>query len=451
MVSLILSVANTLFAYGFILPAMISLDLRLTLMSIAVYPLLMLIVKSFSQRLRDQQAAVQTSLSNLSDLIQEDMSGISLIKIYAQEKNEQQAFHELNDTLLNANVTLARTQNTLFPFLGGIASISLLVLLTFGSRAIADETISVGDFVAFLLYVEKLIFPTAILGFTITAYQRGVVSLERIEAILTEEPAIADQAAVNIEQPFKIQGSIETRNLSVQYPEAKNNALDKVSLKIQPGQMVAVVGPVGSGKTTLANCIPRLLDVDPGQIWIDGKDVTEIPLKVLRSAIAYVPQDSFLFSATIKNNIRYADPVASLSEVQDSAKEAKIHNEILNFPKQYDTPVGERGITLSGGQRQRSSLARALMTDAPILILDDALASVDNQTATYILERLTQQSSPKTVIFISHQLSAAAIADQILVMDQGAIAQAGTHDDLIDQPGLYQKLWNQQQLEAQLR
>ena len=447
----ILSVANTLFAYGFILPAMISLDLRLTLMSIAVYPLLMLIVKSFSQRLRDQQAAVQTSLSNLSDLIQEDMSGISLIKIYAQEKNEQQAFHELNDTLLNANVTLARTQNTLFPFLGGIASISLLVLLTFGSRAIADETISVGDFVAFLLYVEKLIFPTAILGFTITAYQRGVVSLERIEAILTEEPAIADQAAVNIEQPFKIQGSIETRNLSVKYPEAKNNALDKVSVKIQPGQMVAVVGPVGSGKTTLANCIPRLLDVDPGQIWIDGKDVTEIPLKVLRSAIAYVPQDSFLFSATIKNNIRYADPVASLSEVQDSAKEAKIHNEILNFPKQYDTPVGERGITLSGGQRQRSSLARALMTDAPILILDDALASVDNQTATYILERLTQQSSPKTVIFISHQLSAAAIADQILVMDQGAIAQAGTHDDLIDQPGLYQKLWNQQQLEAQLR
>ena len=323
-------------------------------------------------------------------------------------------------------------------------------MLTFGSRAIADGSISVGDFVALLLYVEKLIFPTAILGFTITAYQRGVVSLGRIEAILSEQAAIADHAHTNAQNTVAIQGTITAKNLTVRYPETQTNALDQVSLQIHPGEMVAIVGPVGSGKTTLANCLPRLLDVKSNQLWIDDQDITNIPLSELRSAIAYVPQDSFLFSASIKNNIRYADPVASLPQVQTSAQAARIHEEILNFPKQYETPVGERGITLSGGQRQRSSLARALMTDAPILILDDALASVDNQTATFILEQLTHQEPKKTVIFISHQLSAAAIADQILVMDQGAIVQSGTHDELLENPGLYQKLWSQQQIEARL-
>jgi ATP-binding cassette, subfamily B, multidrug efflux pump len=447
----ILSLANTTFAYAFTLPVMLAIDARLTLMSVAVYPLLMLIVKFFSQRLRDQQNQVQKSLSNLSDLIQEDMSGISLIKIYAQEENEKQAFRDLNLDLLNSNIALARTQTTLFPFLGGIASISLLVLLAFGSRAIADGGISVGDFVALLLYVEKLIFPTAILGFTITAYQRGMVSLDRIEAILTETPAIVDTAQASPVNHLEIKGAIAAQDLTLRYPGAQANALEHVSLTIQPGQMVAIVGPVGSGKTTLANCLPRLLNVASGQIWIDGQDVTDIPLRDLRAAIAYVPQDSFLFSASIKNNIRYGDPVASLAQVEASAQEARIHEEILNFPKQYETPVGERGITLSGGQRQRSALARALMTDSPILILDDALASVDNQTATFILERLTHQKPKKTVIFISHQLSAAAIADQILVMDQGSIVQSGTHDELLNQSGLYQKLWSQQQLEARLK
>ena len=450
----VLSIANTAFAYGFILPKMLEIDPVLSLMSIAVFPFIMMIVKVFSHRLKDQQSDVQTSLSTLSDLIQEDMSGIALIKIYAQEKNEQGAFADLNQSLLKANLALARTQNTLFPFLGGIASISLIILLAFGSRAIEAGSLSIGDFLALLLYVEKLIFPSAILGFTITTYQRGMVSLDRIEAILTVQPTIADSLEIIASKeprPPKVKGAIRAEKLTWRYPEAGSNALNQVSFSIEPGKMVAIVGPIGSGKSTLANCLPRLLDIDPGQLFMDGQDATLMPLNHLRSAIAYVPQDSFLFSDSIKNNIRYGDPLSQQNEVESAAQQAKLHSEILNFPRQYETPVGERGITLSGGQRQRSALARALMLDAPILILDDALASVDNQTATYILEALKRENQKKTVIFISHQMSAAAIADQILVMNQGEIVQSGTHLQLIKQKGIYQNLWNQQKLVAQLK
>jgi ATP-binding cassette subfamily B protein len=448
----VLSVANTLFAYLLTLPLMLAIDVKLSLYAIAVYPLIMLIVKFFSQRLRDQQLAVQTSLSNLSELIQEDMSGIALIKIYAQEANEQAAFAELNTDLLTQNVGLAKIQNTLFPFLGGVASISLLVLLALGTRAIPRGDITVGEFVALLLYLERLIFPTAILGFTITAYQRGVVSVDRIEAILQVKPAIAD-ALPSAEIDFDIatmHGSLQARDLCYRYPGSETLALDHLNFAIAPGQMVAIVGPVGSGKSTLANALPRLLDIPAGQLFLDGYDLTQIPLSALRTAIAYVPQDSYLFSTTVKNNIRYGNPQSELEQVTAAAVQAQIHSEILNFPQQYSTLVGERGITLSGGQRQRTALARALLVDARILILDDSLASVDNQTATAILEKLTQGAQRKTVIFISHQMSAAAIADQILVMDHGKIVQAGTHRDLSQQPGLYQQLWNQQMLKAKL-
>jgi ATP-binding cassette subfamily B protein len=214
---------------------------------------------------------------------------------------------------------------------------------------------------------------------------------------------------------------------------------------------VAIVGPIGSGKSTLANAIPRLLDIEAGQLFLDGSDITQIELRDLRSAIAYVPQDSFLFSTTIKNNIRYGEPLAEQLEVETVARQSQIHPEILNFPQQYKTIVGERGITLSGGQRQRTALARALLVDAPVLILDDALSSVDNQTATEILKNLSKNTQRQTVIFISHQLSAAATADRILVMDKGQVVQSGTHAELLQQSGLYRSLWSQHQLEEILR
>lgn len=446
----VLSLANTLFAYALRLPVMLAIDPVLSLAAIAVYPLILLLVQVFSHRLRNEQLAVQQSLSDLSELVQEDMSGISLIKIYAQENNEQAEFQHLNQALLDANLKLAKTRNILFPVLGGMASISLLVLLALGSRAIPSGNISVGDFVALLLYVEQLIFPTALLGFTITAYQRGEVSIDRIEMILGIEPQIQSPEQAMLLDKHQVKGGLHAQNLTFTYPGATTPSLKQVNFQIEPGETVAIVGPVGSGKSTLANAIPRLLDIAPGQLFVDGYDVTQVHLRDLRSAIAYVPQDSFLFSTSLKNNIRYGNPLSDASEVEYAAKQSQIHDEVLNFPQRYQTIVGERGITLSGGQRQRTALSRALLVDAPILILDDALSSVDNQTATDILNNLSGGTQRKTVVFISHQLSAAAIADQIFVMDQGEIVQIGTHDDLVQQPGLYQTLWNQQKLEAQL-
>lgn len=447
----VLSIVNTLFAYALTLPVMLLIDVRLSLAAIAVYPLVLLLVQAFSNRLRNEQLAVQQALSNLSELIQEDMSGISLIKIYAQEPNERQAFRQQNQQLLEANLLLAKTRNILFPVLGGLASVSLLVLLLFGSRAIASGAITVGDFVALILYVERLIFPTALLGFTITAYQRGEVSIDRIESILTVQPHVRDAPAAIALPVDQVQGRIEAKQFTFTYPGATTAALKNLTFEIQPGEMVAIVGPVGCGKSTLANALPRLLDIEAGQLFLDGHDVTQIRLRDLREAIAYVPQDSFLFSTTIQNNVRYGEPMTDQAEVEYAAKQAQIHREILNFPSQYQTLVGERGITLSGGQRQRTALARALLVDRPILILDDALSSVDNQTATEILKALTSGRQRKTVLFISHQLSAAATADRILVMDRGEIVQIGTHAELLQQPGLYLDLWSEQKLEERLR
>ncbi len=447
----ILSLANTFFAYALTIPVMLSLSVRLTVISLVVYPIMLGLVQLFSDRLREEQLRVQEATSRLSDLIQEDLSGISLIKIYGQEENERRAFAALNQELLVSNLTLARTRTTLFPLLGGLASISLLLILATGAGAIADGIISVGDFVAMVLYVERLVFPTALLGFTITAYQRGEVSIDRVEAILRSQPQIVDSPTAQPLPKETVRGALKAQNLVYTYPDAKVPALAGVTFEIEPGEMVAIVGPIGSGKSTLANAIPRLLNIAPGQLFLDGHDVTQIPLADLRAAIAYVPQESFLFSTTIQDNIRYGNPLAELSEVRHAAKLAQIAAEIDNFPRQYDTLVGERGITLSGGQRQRSALARALLVEAPVVLLDDALSSVDNQTATEILQNLKVGTQNQTVIFISHQMSVAALSDRILVMDQGRIVQSGTHDTLVRQPGLYQALWERHKLEEALR
>ncbi|NET59766.1 MAG: ABC transporter ATP-binding protein [Symploca sp. SIO2E6] len=455
----ILSLANIIFAYGLTLPVMMSISLRLSLVAIAVYPVMLITVQLFSNKLRTQQQTVQEELSDLSELIQEDMSGISLIKIYAQEENERRAFRRLNQQLLKANVDLARTRNILFPMVEALSAVSLLVLLWLGPESIASGRISIGDFVKLILYAEGLVFPTALLGFTITTYQRGEVSIDRVESILLSEPQIKDTPNTrNLSKP--VRGKLTARNLSYTYPGAKTPALDNVSFVINPGETVAIVGAIGSGKSTLANVLPRLLNIEANQLFLDEYDVTNIPLQNLRQAIAYVPQDSFLFSSTIKNNICYGAPLSEYPEIEYAAKQAQIHSEILNFPQQYNTIVGERGITLSGGQRQRTSLARALLVDTPVLILDDALSSVDNQTATQILENLALRNGSfrgdlglrrKTVIFISHQLSAAATADRIFVMDAGRIVQTGTHTELLQSTGLYSSLWNQHKLEEILR
>ncbi len=446
----VLSLANTLFAYTLTLPVMLSLSVQLTLASLAVYPFMFLMVHFFSDRLRNEQTVVQEQLAEISELVREDMSGMALIKIYAQEENERLAFNHKNEQLLTANLKLAKSRNTLFPLIGGLASISSLIIIWLGTAQISAGSLAVGDFLALLIYVERLIFPTALLGFTITAYQRGEVSIDRLETILSVTPKIQDSPDAIHLDGNKLKGELKAVNFSYTYPGVNTPVLEHLNFTIAPGEVVAIVGPVGSGKSTLANALPRLLDIQPGQLFLDGLDITKLAVSDLRKAIAYVPQDSFLFSTTVKNNIRYGDPISAEADVVDAAQMAQIAAEIQNFPQQYETFVGERGITLSGGQRQRTALARAMLIDAPILLLDDALSSVDNQTATQILTNLSTGTKKKTVIFITHQLSAAATSDRILVMEQGKIVQIGDHSELVEQPGLYKTLWNQHQVEQLL-
>ena len=445
----VLSFANTTFAYALTLPIMFSLNLQLAGLALIPYPIMFLMVLLFSERLRNQQTSVQENISDISNLIQEDISGISLIKIYAQEDNERRAFGRQNNKLLKANLKLAQTRNTLFPLIGGLANISTLIIIWIGAGRIGSG-LDIGEFVALLLYIERLIFPTALLGFTITAYQRGEVSVDRVESIFSAQPKIKDESSAIQLSREEIKGELTAKNLTFTYPESEFPALDNVNFSISPGETVAIVGAIGSGKSTLANCLPRLLDIDEEQLFLDGVDITKIALSDLRDAIAYVPQDSFLFSATIQNNIRYGDPLAEQQDVETAAKLSQISSEIANFPQQYNTVVGERGITLSGGQRQRTALARAMLVDAPVLILDDALSSVDNQTATQILKNLSSGTKRKTVVFITHQLSAAAAADRIFVMEKGKIVQTGTQIELLQKPGLYRDLWSQHQVEELL-
>jgi ATP-binding cassette, subfamily B, multidrug efflux pump len=446
----VLSLANTVFAYALTLPVMLAISVDLTLASLAVYPFMLLLVSLFSDRLRKQQAAVQEQLSDISELIQEDISGIALIKIYAQEANERRAFSKKNQQLLTANLELAKLRNTLFPLIGGLANVSSLVIIWLGAARMSSGALQVGDFLALLIYVERLVFPTTLLGFTITAYQRGEVSIDRLESILSVTPKIQDTADAIHLPVSELKGEVTAKNLTYSYPGSTTPALEKVNFTIAPGETVAIVGAIGSGKSTLANALPRLLDVESGQLFLDGLDITKIALADLRGAIAYVPQDSFLFSTTIKNNIRYGDPISEQEQIESVAKLAQIESEINNFPQQYETLVGERGITLSGGQRQRTALARAMLVKAPVLILDDALSSVDNQTATQILKNLSDGTERKTVIFITHQLSAAAAADRIFVMEKGKIVQIGNHLELLQQQGLYRTLWSQHQVEELL-
>ncbi|MDX2257170.1 MAG: ABC transporter ATP-binding protein [Pseudanabaenaceae cyanobacterium bins.39] len=444
----LLSIINSVFVYSLTLPAMVAIDPMLTLLSISVYPIMLAIVQRFSGQLRDEQLQVQEELSQVSSLLQEDLNGMALIKTYAQEDNERNAFEKLNHRLLDANLRMARSRNVLFPLLGGIASISFLVLIWFGGEKLANPantTFNVGDLLTLIIYVERLIFPTAILGFVMVTYQRGVVSINRIQEILDIDPAIVDaQDAIAMDR-HQVQGRIEAKNLTFHYPEVETPALDAVSFTIEASERVAILGTVGSGKTTLANVIMRLVSVPEGQVFIDGVDITKIRINDLRSLVSFVPQDSFLFSATMRDNIRYGKPQAYDHEVENFAHQSKIEQEILNFPQKYETIVGERGITLSGGQRQRTALARALLVDTPILILDDALSSVDNQTATDILANFPAH---KTVLFITHNLSAASTCDRIILMDAGKIVQVGSHDELLATSALYQKLWNQHKLEA---
>ncbi|MDC3089342.1 ABC transporter ATP-binding protein/permease [Prochlorococcus sp. AH-716-N03] len=438
----VLSLCNIVLAYSLTIPSMLSINKTLTVAALMIFPMILLIVSLFGGRMVSQRKIQQESLSKLSDLIQEDLSGISAIKIYAQEEAEKKEFNNFNKAYRNSAIKLARTASTLFPLLQGISSISLLILLGLGTSQLENGFITIGGLVALILFVERLVFPTALLGFTLNTFQLGQVSLDRVEEIFQSNPKITDKPiAKSIKK--KVKGLIEAKNLKIKYEGAKFNSLNRLNFKINPGELIAIVGPVGCGKTTLAKSLGRTIEIPDGQLFLDNIDIKNIKLRDLRKHIAIVPQEAFLFTSTISENLKFGDPKASRNVVKKSAVNAGLIDDINSFPEGFKTIVGERGITLSGGQRQRTALGRALLVDASVVVLDDALASVDNKTAAKIIEEMRGNKS-KTILMISHQLSVAATCDRVLVMDQGEIVQEGIHKDLIKTNGLYKKLWERE-------
>ncbi|MEI6830834.1 MAG: ABC transporter ATP-binding protein [Synechococcaceae cyanobacterium ELA445] len=445
----VLSLANTGLAYALTLPAMLLIDPWLSLAALSIYPLMLTAVRLFGGRMMVQQRQQQESLARLSDLIQEDLSGISAIKIYGQESTEERAFGVSNGQYRDAALKLARTRSTLFPLLEGIAALSLLLLLALGSGQLESGRLTIGDLVALILYVERLVFPTALLGFTLNTFQTGQVSLERVQDLLGRKPRVSSIASP-VAPAAGGRGGLVARGLTVRYPGAPKAALEGVSFTLQPGELVALVGPVGCGKTTLARALGRMVEVEHGELFLDGVDITDLALEDLRSRVALVPQEGYLFTATLADNLRYGEPEAPQDRVERAARDARLEGDIKGFPDGYGTLVGERGITLSGGQRQRTALGRALLVEAPLLVLDDALASVDNNTAAEILQSVRSQQG-RTILMISHQLSAAAACDRILVLENGQLVQQGHHRDLVEVPGVYRRLWEREQAEEQLQ
>jgi ATP-binding cassette subfamily B protein len=444
----VLSLTNTVLAYAFTLPAMLAIDPGLTVAAISLYPVMLGAVRLFGGRMMREQRRQQEALAGLSELIQEDLSGIAAIKIYSQEQQELDAFSSRNRGYRDSAIKLARTRSTLFPLLEGISSISLLLLLALGSGQLQQGTLSIGGLVALILYVERLVFPTALLGFTLNTFQTGQVSLERVEELLARKPLISDPPEPeHLDQP--VRGELEARNLHIRYDGSDSDTLDGLSFQIKAGELVAVVGPVGCGKTTLARALGRMVEVPSQQLFLDGHDLTCLRLDELREQIALVPQEGYLFTSSLADNLRYGEPDADLQRVEAAAEQARLLGDVRGFPDGMNTLVGERGITLSGGQRQRTALGRALLLKAPVLVLDDALASVDNNTAAEILASVRRQTQ-RTIVMISHQLSAAAACDRILVLDQGRLVQQGHHSDLIREQGLYRSLWEREQAAERL-
>jgi len=416
----------------------------LTLIAIAPMPFLAIITRYLSARLHRRFKKVQEQFSDLTEFVRSTFSGIRLIKAYNQEQGQSARFEQLGQTYVRDNLRLSFIYGMLFPVSGLLANASLLLVLVFGGRMAIGGTLTAGDFVAFINYLLLMTWPMMAVGWVADLFQRGMTSLGRIQSLFHERPCLMDQ--VPAESPPRLTGEIRLHHLSFTYPNQSQTVLHDLELEVRPGQFLGVVGRTGSGKATLCHLRTRLYPVADGTIFYDGRDVNRLPLAAVRQAIAYVPQEVVLFSETIAYNISMGKPEASLEEVQAAARAAAIHDEIIAMKDGYQTRIGERGVKLSGGQRQRLAIARALLLERPIIIIDDGLSAVDMETEHTIIRSIADYLRGHTCIIVSHRIAPLADAHEILVMERGRIAARGNHQQLLTASPFYATIYRQQRM-----
>lgn len=445
---MIMYTLQTVFVVVIILPILFTINWKLTLLLFVTMPLVSLTVKFFGQQVHVRFEKIQDFFAQITARAQENFTGVRVVRAYAQEAAEIDAFNLLNWEYAQRNLALVRIDAMMRPLMTFLIGSGFVLIVWAGVPLAARGEITVGQFTEFNMYLFRLIWPLIAIGYVVNLYQRGTASWKRMQAIMKVAPAISDSATVTAQPP--IGGRIEFRNLTFRYQQAGEPALRDINLTIEAGQTVAFVGRTGSGKSTLANLIPRILESPPATVFIDGVAVANYPLQQLRSAIGYVPQETFLFSNSLAKNIAFGVEEAEREEIQWAANVAGLDDDVRDFPDGLDTLVGERGITLSGGQKQRTAIARAILRQPKILILDDALSSVDTHTEEKILAQLRRVMKERTSIIVSHRISTVRDADFICVLDDGLIIEQGTHNELLARGGEYAALYERQLLEEEL-
>ncbi len=446
----VLNFVNAPVYYVYAVILMLSMDVRMTLAALAPFPLLMIVARVFRGKIMKSSLEVQQQMSVLSSHVQENLSGMHVVKAYSQEDFQTQQFIGLNKDYEVKSMQMAKMRGIVNPLMQGINGLTVLIVIWYGGVRVMRGDLLVADIVAFIAYLNVLAWPTAAFGWMLSLVERGRAAMRRLEEILATEPAIASQAA-----PLPVQGlkqCMEFRNVAFAYNGQRNGhaAIEGISFKLSVGRSVGLVGRIGSGKSTVAQLVPRLFDVSSGEILLDGQPLTKLSLSELRRMMGYVPQDPFLFSTTLRRNIALGRDEYSEAELNRAIKIAKLDRDLAIFPKGLETMVGERGVTLSGGQKQRATVARALIMDSPVLVLDDCLSSVDAQTEAEILAGLRPFLKEKTCLIISHRISAVKEADEILVLDDGKIIERGDHESLVRRGGVYADLYQQQRLSEEL-